>query len=427
MPHDTSLIATIAVGLAFAFVGGFAAARLGLPPLIGYLLAGIAVGPFTPGFVADTKLAPQLAEIGVILLMFGVGMHFSVRDLWAVRAVAVPGAIVQIAVATALGAGGAALWGWPLGAGLVFGLALSVASTVVLLRALEDRGLLDSSDGRIAVGWLIVEDLLMVLALVLLPAVAGLFGAPAAGGAPPGGLWVALGLTLGKVTAFVALTLVVGARVFPWLLKRVEGTGSRELFTLAVIALSLGVAFESAELFGVSFALGAFFAGVVVHESDLSHRAASELQPLQDAFAALFFVAVGMLFDPAVFVRQPLQVLAVVTIIVVGKPAAALVIVLVLRRPLRMALTVSAGLAQVGEFSFILAELGVALGLLPPEGQSLVVAGALLSITLNPLAFYAVGRWAPAGRPNQALPLTPAATQVSGSSQPTDAASAGQL
>ena len=266
MPHDTSLIATIAVGLAFAFVGGFAAARLGLPPLVGYLLAGIAVGPFTPGFVADTQQAPQLAEIGVILLMFGVGMHFSVRDLWAVRAVAVPGALVQIVVATALGAGAAALWGWPLGAGLVFGLALSVASTVVMLRALEDRGLLDSSDGRIAVGWLVVEDLVMVLALVLLPAVAGLFGAPATGGPPPGGLWVALGLTLGKMAAFVALSVVVGTRATTWLLKRVEGTGSRELFTLAVIVLSLGVAFGSAELFGVSFALGAFFAGVVIHE-----------------------------------------------------------------------------------------------------------------------------------------------------------------
>jgi CPA2 family monovalent cation:H+ antiporter-2 len=427
MAHDTSLIATIAVGLAFAFVGGFAAARLRLPPLVGYLLAGIAVGPFTPGFVADTKLAPQLAEIGVILLMFGVGMHFSVRDLWAVRAVAVPGAIVRVVVATALGAGCAALWGWPLAAGLVFGLALSVASTVVLLRALEDRGLLDSSDGRIAVGWTIVEDLVVILALVVLPAAAGLFGAPAAGGPPPGGLWLALGLTLGKVAAFVALSLVVGARVAPWVLKHVEGTGSRELFTLAVIALSLGVAFGAAELFGVSFALGAFFAGVVVHESDLSHRAARELQPLQDAFGALFFVAVGMLFDPAILVRQPLQVLAVVMIIVAGKSAAALCIVLALRRPLRTALTVSAGLAQVGELSFILAGLGVAVGLLPPEGQSLIVAGALLSITLNPLVFYALGRWAPADPPKQALHRTPAATQVSGSSPPADVASAGKL
>ena len=392
MPHDIPLIATIAVGLAFAFAGGYAAVRLGLPPLVGYLLAGIAVGPFTPGFVADAKLAPQLAEIGVILLMFGVGMHFSVRDLVAVRGVAVPGAVVQIAVATALGAGLAALWGWPFGAGLVFGLALSVASTVVLLRALDARGLLDTGDGRVAVGWLIVEDLVMVLVLVLMPALAGPFGAPATGDPSAGGLWAAVGLTLGKVAAFVALMLVVGARAFPWVLKRVEGTGSRELFTLAVIALSLGVAFASAELFGVSLALGAFFAGVVIHESDLSQRAADELRPLQDAFAALFFVAVGMLFDPAVLVRQPLQVLSVVSIIVVGKSLAALAIVLALRRPLRTALTVAAALAQIGEFSFILAGLGIAMGLLPPEGQSLVVAGALLSITLNPLAFFAATR-----------------------------------
>lgn len=423
MPHDTSLIATIAVGLVFAFVGGLAAARLRLPPLVGYLLAGIAVGPFTPGFVADAKLAPQLAEIGVILLMFGVGMHFSIRDLWAVRTVAVPGAISQIGVTTALGAAVAALWGWPLGARLVFGLALSVASTVVLLRALADRGLLDSSGGRTTVGWSVVEDLLTVLALVVLPGVTGLFGAPAVGGHSPGGLWLALRLTLGKVTVFVALSLVVGARAAPWLLKRVECTGSPELFTLAVIALSVGIAFGSAELFGVSYALGAFFAGVVLHESDLSQRAARELRPLQDAFGALFFLAVGMLFDPAVLARQPLQVLAVVAMIVVGKPVAALVIVLALGRPLRTALTVSAGLAQIGEFSFILAGLAIALGLLPPEGQSLIVAGALISITLNPLAFYAVQRWAAAERPKEALHVTLFATQVSATTQLTDAVS----
>jgi CPA2 family monovalent cation:H+ antiporter-2 len=400
------LIATIAMGLAFAFVGGYAAVRLHLPPLVGYLLAGIAVGPFTPGFVADVRLAPQLAEIGVILLMFGVGMHFSIRDLSAVHVVAVPGAVVQIATATVLGAGVVTLWGWPLGAGLVFGLALSVASTVVLLRALEARGLLNSNDGRIAVGWLVVEDLVMVLALVLLPALAGSLGAPLVGHQSPGGLWGVVGLTLGKVATLVALMLLVGARVFPWILKRVERTGSRELFTLAVIALSLGVAFGSAELFGVSFALGAFFAGVVVHESDLSHRAADELRPLQDAFAALFFVAVGMLFDPAVLIRQPLQVLAVVCIIMGGKSLAALGIVLAFRRPLGTALIVSAALAQIGEFSFILAGLGVALGLLPPEGQSLVVAGALVSITANPLVFYAAGRWLPTVRPNQPMQET---------------------
>jgi CPA2 family monovalent cation:H+ antiporter-2 len=391
MPHDVSLISTIAVGLTFAFAGGFLASRVGLPPLVGYLLAGIAVGPFTPGFVADGKLAPQIAEIGVVLLMFGVGMHFSVGDLWAVRRIAIPGAIGQIAVATALGAGISRLWGWELDDGLMFGLALSVASTVVLLRALEDRGLVSTADGRIAIGWLVVEDLVMVLALVLLPAVAGSVGPPAGHPAAHGVAW-AVGMTLAKVFAFVGLMLVVGKRVFPWLLKRVEQTGSRELFTLAVIALSLGVAFGSAELFGVSLALGAFFAGMVVHESDLSHRAAQELLPLQDAFGALFFVAVGMLFDPAVLVREPLRVLAVVLIIVVGKSVAAFGIVLLLRGSMHTALTVSAALAQIGEFSFILAALGVGLGLLAPETQSLIVAGALISITINPIVFRALAR-----------------------------------
>ena len=398
MPHDISLISTVAVGLTFAFAGGFLAVRVGLPPLVGYLLAGIAVGPFTPGFVADGKLAPQIAEIGVVLLMFGVGMHFSVGDLWAVRRIAIPGAIGQIAVATALGAGISRFWGWELDDGLMFGLALSGASTVVLLRALEDRGLVNTPDGRIAIGWLVVEDLVMVLALVLLPALAGSIepkthpGAPSLGGA--------IAVTLGKVIAFVGLMLVVGKRVFPWLLKRVEKTGSRELFTLVVIALSLGVAFGSAELFGVSLALGAFFAGMVVHESDLSHRAAQELLPLQDAFGALFFVAVGMLFDPAVLVREPLRVLAVVLIILVGKSVAALGIVLLLRGSMHTALTVSAALAQIGEFSFILAALGVSLGLLAPETQSLIVAGALLSITINPIVFRALAR--PARRENAA-------------------------
>jgi CPA2 family monovalent cation:H+ antiporter-2 len=387
MHHDTSLIATIAVGLTFACIGGLVAVRLRLPPLVGYLLAGIAVGPFTPGFVADARLAPQLAEIGVILLMFSVGMHVSMRDLWAVRGVAVPGAIAQIAVATALGAGVASLWGWPLGAGLVLGLALSVASTVVLLRALEDRGLLRTGDGRIAVGWLIVEDLATVLAVVLLPAIAGAAGSAAAG-ASSHGVGMAIALALGKVVAFVAMALLVGARLLPWILKRVERTGSGELFTLAVIALSVGVAFGSAVVFGVSFALGAFFAGVMVHESDLSHRAASELQPLQSAFAALFFVAVGMLFDPSILVREPLRVLAVLGIVVVGKSLAGLGIVLLLGRPLRTGLTVSAALAQIGEFSFILSGLGVTLGLASAESHSLVVAAALLSITLNPLMFF---------------------------------------
>jgi monovalent cation:H+ antiporter-2, CPA2 family len=393
VPHETSLIATIAVGLALAFIGGFIASRLRLPPLVGYLLAGVAIGPFTPGFVADGELAAQLAEIGVILLMFGVGIHFSFKDLLDVRRIALPGAVVQIAVATLLGVGVTAMWGWSLGAGIVFGLSLSVASTVVLLRALEEREALRSVDGRIAIGWLIVEDLVMVLALVLLPALAGVLGGSTqglAGSMGGGNLLLTLGFTLGKVAIFVALMIFVGARVIPWLLAQVARTSSRELFTLAVLAVALGIAFGSAELFGVSFALGAFFAGVIVSESDLSHRAAEEALPLQDAFAVLFFVSVGMLFDPSVVVEQPLQVVTTVAIIVFGKSLAAFLIVLLFHYPARTALTVSASLAQIGEFSFILAGLGVALGLLPTEGQSLILAGALLSITLNPLVFRAI-------------------------------------
>jgi CPA2 family monovalent cation:H+ antiporter-2 len=390
MHHDTGLLTTIAVGLALAFIFGFAAARLHLPPLVGYLVAGVVVGPFTPGFVADSGLARQLAELGVILLMFGVGVHFSPRDLLAVRRIAVPGAVAQIVVATALGAGVVRLWGWSLGAGLVFGLALSVASTVVLLRALEERGILESVNGRIAIGWLIVEDLAMVLVLVLLPALAGSLG----GGAPAAdadgrSVLATLGVTLGKVALFLALMLFIGARVVPWMLERVARVGSRELFTLSVLAVALGIAFGSAVLFGVSFALGAFFAGVVVNGSDLSHAAAAEALPLQDAFAVLFFVSVGMLFDPSVIVREPMHVLAVLAIIMLGKSLAAFAIVLLFRYPVGTALTVSASLAQIGEFSFILAGLGVSLGLLPVEGQSLILAGALLSITLNPLVFRA--------------------------------------
>jgi CPA2 family monovalent cation:H+ antiporter-2 len=392
MTHQTALIATIAAGLGLAFVFGLAATRLKLPPIIGYLLAGIAAGPFTPGFVADVGLASQLAEIGVILLMFGVGLHFSIADLLAVRRIAVPGAIVQIAVATALGAVVSRLLGQSWGTGLVFGLALSVASTVVLLRALEDRGILGSVDGRIAVGWLIVEDLVTVLALVLLPAFAVLNGQTPAGqvdGAQPSVL-VTLGITLAKVAAFLAFMLIVGRRVVPWLLGRVVRTGSRELFTLAVLAIALGLAFGAAALFGVSFALGAFFAGIIVSESDFSHEAATNALPLQDAFAVLFFVSVGMLFDPTILVRQPIGVLAVVLIILVGKSIASFAIVLAFRYPLHTALTISASLAQIGEFSFILAALGVSLGLLPEASQSLIVAGALLSITLNPFVFRAV-------------------------------------
>ncbi len=398
MPHEETLIATLALSLALAFVFGLLAVRLRLPALVGYLLAGIVLGPYTPGLAADVQLAPQLAEIGVMLLMFGVGTHFSLRDLMSVKGIALPGAIAQIVVATALGAGAAHLWGWSLGAGIVFGLALSVASTVVLLRALEQQGNLESPDGRLAVGWLIVEDLVMVLALVLLPALAGVLGgeAPAGDGGASVDLWRTLGITLGKVALFVVLMLVVGARVFPWVLQRVARTNSRELFTLAAIALALGVAYGSAKLFDVSVALGAFFAGMVLNGSDLSHRASTYLQPMQDIFAALFFVAVGMLFDPLVLVQHPLEVLAVLAIIVIGKSLAALGIVLLLKRPLSTALTVSAALAQIGEFSFILAVMGVNLKLLPPQGQSYILAGALLSITINPLVFKLVSRFRPA-------------------------------
>ena len=390
MPHDISIIATITMGLVLAFFGGLAAHRLRLPPLVGYLLAGVALGPFTPGFVGDANLASQLAEIGVILLMFGVGLHFSISDLLAVRAIALPGAIAQIAVATGSGVALARMWGWGIGAGLVLGLALSVASTVVLLRALEQRNALDTVNGRIAVGWLIVEDLVMVLALVLLPALAGALGGDGRGVAAQiagGSLAMALTLTIGKVAVFVALVFLVGTRLVPWLLRIVARTGSRELFTLSVLAIALGIAYGSAELFGVSFALGAFFAGVVLSESDFSHQAAADSLPLQDAFAVLFFVSVGMLFDPGILLRQPLAVLSVVLLIVFGKSIAAFAIVLLCGYPVTTALTVSASLAQIGEFSFILAGLGVALGLLPSEGRDLILAGAILSITLNPLVF----------------------------------------
>ncbi len=388
MPHHTPLIATIVAGLGLSFLLGALAQRFRLSPLVGYLLAGIAVGPFTPGFVADQNLATELAEIGVVLLMFGVGLHFSLRDLMSVRAIAVPGAVVQMGVATALGLGLALLLGWGVGAGLIFGLSLSVASTVVLLRALQERRLVQTERGTIAVGWLIVEDLAMVLALVLIPAMA-----PSAGGTmqPPWGSipgWaVTIGLTLAKVTAFVALMLVVGRRVIPWVLHYVAHTGSRELFRLAVLSIALGVAFGAATLFGVSFALGAFFAGMVLSESELSHRAAQETLPLRDAFAVLFFVSVGMLFNPMAVMANPFPMLATVLIIVVGKAAAALVIMRVFRHSWGSAALIAASLAQIGEFSFILAGLGVTLGLLPPEGRDLVLGGAIVSILLNPLMF----------------------------------------
>jgi monovalent cation:H+ antiporter-2, CPA2 family len=380
VPHDVSLISTIAIGLALAFAGGFVAVRLGLPAIVGYLLAGVAIGPYTPGYVADTHLAPQLAEIGVMLLMFGVGMHFSLRDLVAVRRIAVPGAIGQIAVATVLGLAIARLWGWPVGGGLVFGLALSIASTVVLLRALEERGMLDWPDGRIAVGWLVVEDLFTVGVLVLLPALAPVLGG---GVFSLSGVALPLLLTLGKAAAFVALILVAGKRALPWLLDAVARTGSRELFTLAVVAAALGVAFAAAELFGVSYALGAFFAGIVINASDHSHRAAAQAKPLEDAFAVLFFLSVGMLFDPVVLLRHPGQVLAVVGVILLGKSAAAFAIVRIAGYASTTALMISASLAQIGEFSFMLAALGVAFGLLSADGKNLILAGAIISIALN--------------------------------------------
>jgi CPA2 family monovalent cation:H+ antiporter-2 len=395
MHHNISLITTIAAALGFGLLFGMLAVRMRLPALVGYLAAGVLIGPATPGFVADVALASQLAEIGVMLLMFGVGLHFSLDDLLEVKGIALPGAILQITVATLMGIGVSQLWGWSLGAGLVFGLALSVASTVVLLRALEDRGQLDSFNGRIAVGWLVVEDLVTVLVLVLLPALAGPLGghganADGSGHGAGDSLWLALGKTLLSVGAFVAFMLLVGRKLFPWFLWRVAKTGSRELFTLAVIAAAVGIAYGSSLLFGVSFALGAFFAGMVLRESALSHRAAEETLPLRDAFSVLFFVSVGMLFDPRVLVEHPLEVLAVVAIVLFGKSLAAFILVLALRYPLNTAITVSASLAQIGEFSFILAALGMSLGLLPDLGQNLILAGAIISIAVNPLMFKAI-------------------------------------
>ena len=406
MPHETPLISMLAVGLVLAFVLGTIARRLKLSPIVGYLVAGVLVGPYTPGFDADVELAMQLSEVGVILLMFGVGLHFSVEDLMEVKTIAIPGAIAQIAVATAMGWGLAWWLGWPVMQGLVFGLALSCASTVVLLRALEDRRLLDTRRGRIAVGWLLVEDLVRVVALVLLPALAGALGGEGDGKPVTlGTVTVSLLVTALKVGAFVAVMMIVGRRFIPSALERAAGLGSRELFTLAVLAIALGVAYGSAKMFGVSFALGAFFAGMLL-SGDLSHRAASDSLPLRDAFAVLFFVAVGMLFDPAILLERPLEVLATFAIITVGKSVAAYAIVRAFGHPASTALTISASLAQIGEFSFILAGLGVALEILPPEGRDLVLAGALLSIVANPILFQLldVGERRAAARSDDATP-----------------------
>jgi len=388
MPHDVTLIIMLAAAFGAALVLGWLAHRLRLPAIVGFLAAGVLIGPATPGYVADVALAGQLAEIGVMLLMFGVGLHFSLDDLMKVRRIALPGALLQIAAGLAMGFGLATWWGWPWGAGLVFGMTLSVASTVVLLKALEARGLLETSDGKIAVGWLVVEDLVMVLVLVLLPVVAPLMLPEATGDAVTGkALGAAIGLTVLKVTAFFVVMLVIGRRVYPKLLWAIAKTGNRELFTLAVVSSAIGIAVGASALFDVSFALGAFFAGMMMRESDFSHRAAEESLPLRDAFAVLFFVSVGMLFDPAVLVEEPLRVLAVVGVVVVGKTIAAIAVVRLLRYPWRTALTVGSSLAQIGEFSFILAGLGLALGLLSQEAMSLVVAGAVVSIAINPLLF----------------------------------------
>ncbi len=386
MPHHP-LITTIVIALTLAWVFGALAQRLRMPPIVGYLLAGVLIGPATPGFVADQGLAGELAEIGVILLMFGVGLHFSLEDLLSVRAIAIPGAIVQIACATALGMALAHWLGWSIGTGLVFGLALSVASTVVLLRALQERRLIDTERGRIAVGWLIVEDLVMVLTLVLLPALAGLLGGEGSGSPNLSDVAQTTAITIAKVAAFVAIMLIVGKRVVPWVLHYMAHTGSRELFRLSVFVIALGAAYAAAELFGVSFALGAFFAGMIMSESALSQQAAQETLPLRDAFAVLFFVSVGMLFDPSILVDDPLPVLATLAIILLGKTLAAFAIVRLFGYPASTALLVSVSLAQIGEFSFILAGLGVELGLLPVQGRNYILAGAILSILVNPLLF----------------------------------------
>ena len=390
MPHNIDLITTIAVSLGLAMVLGLIAIRLKMPPIVGYLLAGILVGPATPGFVADVDLARQLAEIGIMLLMFGVGLHFSLDDLLAVRKIAVPGAIVQMLAATGLGVGLALLWGWTPGAAIVFGLALSVASTVVVLRALEAGGALNSINGRIAVGWLIVEDLVMILVLVLLPPLSGTLGADASQGGTAAELGISLLITLGKVLAFVAFMFFAGRRLLPRLLWLVARTGSRELFTLCVISAAVGVAYGASALFDVSFALGAFFAGMMMRESELSHRAAEQSLPLRDAFAVLFFVSVGMLFDPQILIEQPVKVLAILAIVMIATPLVAMALVVAFRYPLNTAITVGASLSQIGEFSFILAALGVSLRLIPVDAQSLIVAAAILSIAANPLVFSAM-------------------------------------
>ncbi len=409
MPHQTSLIAILCMGFVLAFVLGLIAQRLKLSPLVGYLLAGVIAGPYTPGFVADQTLAPQLAEIGVILLMFGVGLKFSLRELLEVRGIAVSGALLRMALATAMGWALGRVLGWTHGAGILFGLALSIASTVVLLRTLEDRRMLDSLIGRISIGWVVVEDLAMVLALVLVPAFAGALGGFDGNADQDTGLWTALFVTLAKAGAFVVLMLVVGRRVLPWILERVAGTGSRELFTLCILAVAMGVAFGAAQLFGVSFALGAFFAGMLLNESEFSHQAATDTLPLRDAFAVLFFVSVGMLFDPSILVERPLEVLATFGIIVIGKSLVVWGVVRAFGKSNHTALTIAASLAQIGEFSFVLASLGLSLGILPQDASDLILAGALLSIMVGPVLFKILDRMH--SRQDKHLDAHPSASQ----------------
>ena len=409
MLHGSPLILILVVGLGLAFLLGAVANRLRTSLLVGYLLAGVAVGPATPGFVADPAIAMQLAEVGVILLMFGVGLHFSIKDLIAVRAVAVPGALIQITAIILLGAGLGRMLGWTWPASLVFGLSISIASTVVLMRSLQERRLMDSERGHIAVGWLVIQDLLTVIALVLLPVVAGL--ATGAGGQAVAGWSVVkvVALTLGKMVLFVALMLVVGRRVIPATLHYVAHTGSRELFRLAVLSVALGVAFVASELFGVSFALGAFVAGMVLSESQLSQRAAEETLPLRDAFAVLFFVSVGMLFNPSVLVRDPLPLLATLAVILLGTPVVTALVVRLLGQSWKTALTIAAGLAQIGEFSFILAALGVSLGLLEERARDLILGASILSIFLNPVLFLALDRLKPWLNRQDGIPPQPQA------------------
>jgi CPA2 family monovalent cation:H+ antiporter-2 len=385
--QELPLLSTIAIGLSLAFILGLVASKLRLPPIVGYLLAGILIGPGTPGYVAHIEIANELAEIGIVLLMFGVGLHFSLKDLMEVKRIALPGAIAQMTAATAMGTALACYLGWSLPSGILFGLALSVASTVVLLRALEDHHLVESTNGQIAVGWLIVEDLAMIIALVLIPALAG----ETMNGEPTNKTpLLLLAIAIAKLGMFMAIMLVGGKRLLPWLLRVVVKTRSRELFTLAVFATAVGVAFGASKMFGVSFALGAFFAGMMIRESDMNHEVADRALPFQDAFAVLFFVAVGMLFNPATLVEQPLDVLYVVLIITVGKSLVAFLIVMLFGYPLKTGLLVSAGLAQIGEFSFILVALGVSYGVLPEEGRDLILAGAIVSIAFNPVMFWSV-------------------------------------